>query len=503
MYRYARSTSKKLFNYKASSQSASAFQADGSEKSNINGGTCSDNADTHVLVDAEDEKHSAPFHSLSKSEEDKLRNGILNNSGETKTRRRATDPRPLPKELKKVTQWHGSGDSALEDEPFYHGYMTRTEAERVITKNGEFLVRKADVKGRTSYLVTVQHDDIKLHLRIQEAQKVFWLQTYCFESIQTLIRYHMEFKEPVCSKNAILESYVPREEWQLYHEQISTGTSLGYGAFGEVFKGTLTVGPFTKPIEVAVKTLRDGTLNSDDRVTFLREANVMLKLQHKNVVRLYGVATQKEPIMIVMEFAPGGSLLNKVQHELISLTRKRSYCYEIISGMQYLESEQVMHRDLAARNCLIGANDVCKISDFGLSLMGHSHEEKQRLRLPIRWLAPETLLNCMFSSKSDVWSYGVLMFEVFSNGRLPYENILDLRDLRKQIVFEGLRLKPPAGMPLAESTIMMSCFEGNPTARPSFYELKHIYEESCQAGAFQKMLGWFNIGKGNLAPVKG
>ncbi|XGW03561.1 hypothetical protein V3C99_015053 [Haemonchus contortus] len=455
MYRYARSTSKKLFNYKASSQSASAFQADATKKSNINGRTCSDNADTHVLVDAEDEKHSAPFHSLSKSEEDKLRNGILYNSGEIKTRRRATDPRPLPKELKK------------------------------------------------SYLVTVQHDDIKLHLRIQEAQKVFWLQTYCFESIQTLIRYHMEFKEPVCSKNAILESYVPREEWQLYHEQISTGTSLGYGAFGEVFKGTLTVGPFTKPIEVAVKTLRDGTLNSDDRVTFLREANVMLKLQHKNVVRLYGVATQKEPIMIVMEFAPGGSLLNKVQHELISLTRKRNYCYEIISGMQYLESEQVMHRDLAARNCLIGANDVCKISDFGLSLMGHSHEEKQRLRLPIRWLAPETLLNCMFSSKSDVWSYGVLMFEVFSNGRLPYENIMDLRDLRKQIVFEGLRLKPPAGMPLAESTIMMSCFEGNPAARPSFYELKHIYEESCQAGAFQKVLGWFNIGKGNLAPVKG
>ncbi|KAK6029278.1 hypothetical protein OSTOST_04612, partial [Ostertagia ostertagi] len=123
-------------------------------------------------------------------------------------------------EDEKVTQWHGSSDAALEDEPFYHGYMARAEAEKIITKDGEFLVRKAEVRGR--------------------------------ETPQTLIRYHMALKEPVYNKNVILKSY------------ITTGTLLGHGAFGEVYKGTLTVGLFTKPIEVAVKTLKSGTLNSDD-----------------------------------------------------------------------------------------------------------------------------------------------------------------------------------------------------------------------------------------------
>ncbi|VDL71329.1 unnamed protein product [Nippostrongylus brasiliensis] len=316
-------------------------------------------------------------------------------------------------------------------------------------------------------------------------------------------------------EDVLLKSYVVREQWQLYHEQIVINERIGNGAFGEVFKGTLTVGLFTKPIEVAVKTLKSGSFTADDRflfnlfmqITFLREANVMLKLQHKFIVRLYGVATQKEPIMIVMELAPGGSLLNKVRTQSIDLETKRKYCYQTVSGMQYLEAEKVMHRDLAARNCLISANDSCKISDFGLSLLGHTHKERQMPKVPIRdntksksmeiidngtwcineghrilnrntkfrWLAPEVLQRGVFSNKSDVWSYGVLMFEVFSDGEVPYKAVSKLSEVRKKVVKQELHLDCPQNMPPEDAAIMTSCFVRDPDKRPSFEDLKNLW----------------------------
>ncbi|KIH69648.1 protein tyrosine kinase [Ancylostoma duodenale] len=167
----------------------------------------------------------------------------------------------------------------------------------------------------------------------------------------------------------------------------------------------------------------------------------------------------------------GGSLLEKVRKNKVDMDRKRKYCFQTISGMEYLETQQVIHRDLAARNCLINASDVCKISDFGLSLLGRLHKEKHMVKVPIRWLAPETLKQGTYSNKSDVWSCGVLMFEVFTNGEIPYKEVQALRDVRKKVI-GGLRLKPPLDMPAEDAAIMLLCFETEPLARASFAELK-------------------------------
>ncbi|KJH50137.1 SH2 domain protein [Dictyocaulus viviparus] len=433
--------------------------------------------------------------------------------------------------LKRVKDFNGGSTASLDDEPFYHGYVSREEAERCVSKDGEFMLRKALVNGKESYIVTVRWETEKLHLKIQQnrAEKLYWLRTFCFNKIQDLIRFHLQVGVPVYRENVILKSYVEREQWQLYHEQIALGDVLGCGEFGLVYKGTLTVGLFTKPQEVAVKTLKSNSLTSDDRVTFLREANVMLKLQHRNVIRLYGVAVQKEPIMIVMEIASGGTLLHKVKKESLDVSIKRKYCYHTVSGMKYLEKEQasiinwenyqsnisqsflsstlitkqqtekstttklsVIHRDLAARNCLVGVGDTCKISDFGLSLLGRLHREKNMTRVPVRWLAPETLMSATYSSKSDVWSYGVLMFEVFSNGRQPYENIKNLKLLRMKVIYENLRLEPPSDMPPEDRNIMTMCFETDPAKRPSFADLKALYKVHCTTPVITKMLGWLN-----------
>ncbi|EYB81508.1 hypothetical protein Y032_0381g357 [Ancylostoma ceylanicum] len=307
----------------------------------------------------------------------------------------------------------------------------------------------------------------------------------------------------VRSKPLTTAPHAPKEELngEKTPKSVVLGCRLGHGEFGEVFKGSLTVGLFTKPIEVAVKTLKEGSLSSDDRVTFLREANVMLKLQHKYVIRLYGVATQKEPIMIVMELATGGSLLDKVRKNRVDLNRKRKYCFHAISGMEYLETQQVIHRDLAARNCLISASDACKISDFGLSLLGRLHKEKHMVKVPIRWLAPETLKQGTYSNKSDVWSCGVLMYEVFTNGEIPYKEVQALRDVRKSVI-GGLRLKPPPDMPAEDAAVMLLCFETEPLARASFAELKASYKSAIPSGFLTKFFDFFKAEKTNNTAVK-
>ncbi|KHJ91289.1 hypothetical protein OESDEN_08850 [Oesophagostomum dentatum] len=181
----------------------------------------------------------------------------------------------------------------------------------------------------------------------------------------------------------------------------------------------------------------------------------MLKLQHKYVIRLFGVATQKEPIMIVMELATGGSLLEKVQKTKVNTLRKRKYCYQTICGMEYLESEQVIHRDLAARNCLVNSSDTIKISDFGLSLLGKLHKEKQMIKVPVR---------------------------------------LALRDVRKMVI-QGRRLQPPPEMPPQDASVMLLCFEAEPGPRKSFAQLRERYKPFCSTNVFSKFVDLFKSEK--------
>jgi serine/threonine protein kinase len=194
----------------------------------------------------------------------------------------------------------------------------------------------------------------------------------------------------------------------------------------------------------------------------------------QNIVRLYGVALHRTPIMIVMQLAVNGSLLARLRDftVVVSKADRVRYAKDAASGMAYLEGQRVIHRDVAARNCLLGEKGEVKISDFGLSL-GDTTEHRERgvALMPVRWLAPETLARGVSTNKSDVWSFGVLLFEIYSDGAVPFKGMRN-SEVRDRVLKENLRLRPPTDTPEEVATLMTLCWTVEPNGRPDFESMR-------------------------------
>uniref|UniRef100_A0A6Q2ZAA7 receptor protein-tyrosine kinase n=1 Tax=Esox lucius TaxID=8010 RepID=A0A6Q2ZAA7_ESOLU len=247
---------------------------------------------------------------------------------------------------------------------------------------------------------------------------------------------------------------------------------IGAGEFGEVCRGRLKV-PGKKENYVAIKTLKGGYTDKQRR-DFLSEASIMGQFQHPNIIHLEGVITASCPVMILTEFMENGALdsflrLNDGQFTPIQLV---GMLRGIASGMKYLSEMSYVHRDLAARNILVNSNLVCKVSDFGLSrfLQENSSDPTYTSslggKIPIRWTAPEAIAFRKFTSASDAWSYGIVMWEVMSFGERPYW------DMSNQDVINAIeqdyRLPPPPECPSSLHSLMLDCWQKERSARPRF-----------------------------------
>uniref|UniRef100_A0A8D3E887 receptor protein-tyrosine kinase n=1 Tax=Scophthalmus maximus TaxID=52904 RepID=A0A8D3E887_SCOMX len=254
---------------------------------------------------------------------------------------------------------------------------------------------------------------------------------------------------------------------------------IGSGEFGEVCYGRMRL-PGKRDIPVALKTLKAGYTDKQKR-DFLAEASIMAQFDHPNVIRLEGVVTQSKPVMIITEYMENGSLDSFLRRhdgqftiiQLVGLLRG------IAAGMTYLSDLGYIHRDLAARNILVNSNLVCKVSDFGLSRVLEDDPDAAYTtsggKIPIRWTAPEAIAYRKFSSSSDVWSYGVVMWEVMSYGERPYWNLTN-RDVIKSVE-EGYRLPAPMGCPAALHTLMLDCWQKDRNERPRFCQIVTVLDK--------------------------
>uniref|UniRef100_A0A4W5P6J4 receptor protein-tyrosine kinase n=1 Tax=Hucho hucho TaxID=62062 RepID=A0A4W5P6J4_9TELE len=254
---------------------------------------------------------------------------------------------------------------------------------------------------------------------------------------------------------------------------------IGIGEFGEVCSGRLKM-PGKREICVAIKTLKAGYTDRQRR-DFLSEASIMGQFDHPNIIHLEGVVTKCKPVMIITEYMENGSLdaflrKNDGRFTVIQLV---GILRGIASGMKYLSDMSYVHRDLAARNILVNSNLVCKVSDFGMSRVLEDDPEAAYTtrggKIPIRWTAPEAIAYRKFTSASDVWSYGIVMWEVMSYGERPYWDMSN-QDVIKAID-EGYRLPPPMDCPVALHQLMLDCWQRERGDRPKFGQIVNMLDK--------------------------
>ncbi|XP_026957448.1 ephrin type-A receptor 1 isoform X4 [Sagmatias obliquidens] len=250
-------------------------------------------------------------------------------------------------------------------------------------------------------------------------------------------------------------------------------TVIGEGEFGEVYRGSLRT-PSQGAKTVAIKTLKD-TSPDGQWWNFLREATIMGQFNHPHILHLEGVVTKRKPIMIITEFMQNGALdafLREREDQLVP-GQLVAMLQGIASGMNYLSDHSYVHRDLAARNILVSQNLCCKVSDFGLTRLLDNFDgtyETQGGKIPIRWTAPEAIAHRIFTAASDVWSFGIVMWEVLSFGDKPYGEMSN-QEVMKSIE-DGYRLPPPVDCPARLYELMKNCWAHDCARRPPFHQLK-------------------------------
>ncbi|KAF7990790.1 hypothetical protein HCN44_000595 [Aphidius gifuensis] len=364
-----------------------------------------------------------------------------------------------------------NGDLINED--WFHGVLPREEVVRLLVTDGDFLVRETTRNHECQLVLSVCWDGHK-HFIVQTTQEGhFRFEGPSFTTIPELIMHQWNSGLPVTARSgAILKMPICRERWELNNDDVELMEKIGRGNFGDVYRAQLK----TSQTEVAVKTCRV-TLPDEQKRKFLHEGRILKQYDHPNIVKLIGICVQKQPIMIVMELVHGGSLLTYLRKNssLLGQTELLSCCRDAAAGMTYLESKYCIHRDLAARNCLVSLESVIKISDFGMSREEEEYIVSDGMKqIPIKWTAPEALNFGKYTSLCDVWSYGVLMWEIFSKGGNPYSGLTNTQ--ARERIDAGYRLPAPEGTPEEVYTLMLRCWDYQPENRPHFNQIHSAIE---------------------------
>uniref|UniRef100_A0A6G1S765 Tyrosine-protein kinase n=1 Tax=Aceria tosichella TaxID=561515 RepID=A0A6G1S765_9ACAR len=377
---------------------------------------------------------------------------------------------------------------SIEAEPWFFGKIKRVEAERKLlssdNEHGSFLIRDSESR-RDDYSLSVRDGDTVKHYRVRKLDEggYFIARRTPFRNLKDLVKHYSQDADGLCVelRKPCVQfdepttrglSYNTHDAWEIDKRSLTFIRELGHGQFGQVYEGL-----WNGTTPVAIKTLKKGTMDPED---FLAEAHIMKNLRHTKLVQLYAVCTKEEPIYIVTELMKNGCLLDylqKANRQALDLPKLIYMAAQIADGMAYLEAHNYVHRDLAARNILVGEKNIVKIADFGLARLIKETEYEARVgaRFPIKWTAPEAASYSKFSTKSDVWSFGIVLYEIITYGKVPYGGMSNTECITQ--VEHGYRMPCPQGCPPALYEIMYECWHKDPQKRPTFDTLKWKLDE--------------------------
>ncbi|KAM4700225.1 tyrosine-protein kinase Lck [Discoglossus pictus] len=375
----------------------------------------------------------------------------------------------------------------LESEPWFFKDLGRKDAERQLlapgNQQGSFLVRESET-NKGSYSLSVRdldqnQGDVVKHYKIRNLDNGgFYISPrISFNSLQDLVHHYCKSVDGLCTLlKEPCQTQRPQkpwwaDEWEISRNKLQLVKKLGAGQFGEVWMGY-----YNGHTKIAVKSLKYGSMSAD---AFLAEANLMKQLHHPRLVRLHAVVTQ-EPIYIVTEYMENGSLVDYLKTSegfKLTIYKLIDMSAQVAEGMAFLERKNFIHRDLRAANILVSESLCCKIADFGLARLIEDNEytAKEGAKFPIKWTAPEAISYGTFTVKSDVWSFGILLSEIVTYGRIPYPGMTNPEVIER--LEHGYRMPQPENCPPELYELMLRCWKDRPEERPTFEFLRSMLED--------------------------
>ncbi|CAB1420729.1 unnamed protein product [Pleuronectes platessa] len=411
---------------------------------------------------------------------------VTSRSGDWWTARR-TDPSGRVLETGIVPHNYLVRAESLRSQPWFFGQMNRFEAQGHLlaagNQDGSFLIRQSE-KDHVGHVLsgkwgqvspswtksrvppTVRSRTRVKHYKIHEAVDSFFVEpSQIFFSLVELVKFY-EWNNLVNTGRlgSVCRRWI---EWELPQDQFSLEEELGKGHFADVYRGR-----WKNHINVAIKIIKsDSEL---DHREFQREVQILKSLRHRHLISLFAVCTAASPYYIITELMEKGCLLTFLRGPEGALQDTAALVdmgAQVADGMSYLEEQNSIHRDLAARNVLVGGDYICKVADFGLArVIKEPFYISDDKKIPYKWCAPEAISHGKFSNKSDVWSFGVLLYEIITHGGIPYPAFSN-QEVYQQVT-KGYRMPAPAKCPDFLYSIMLKCWSHEPSERPSFKSLR-------------------------------
>ncbi|CAD6189631.1 unnamed protein product [Caenorhabditis auriculariae] len=356
--------------------------------------------------------------------------------------------------------------------PWYHGLVPKNEVELLVPRNRDWYVRISSEKGFRLFCLTTRAVDKVVNVQLFFEKQCWTYQPPWSKSRDWYPKLHNLIDKFTC--NSRIETPVLRGQHHILHANIVVTQKKGAGQFGDVYRAMLH--PSTSPkdhwIQCSVQKAR-GAMSPEQATKDFREAMLLRGIVHPNLATIHGIADLEDPVMVVYELVRGGYIKNYLsRHPSCAMEQLISYCADAASGMAHLASRNIVFRDLAARNCLLSDTGALKISNFSMALNNKNVQREARLPTAIvKWMSPETLTKGIFNEKTDVWSFGVLVWEILhrcSSEPLP---LLANREAANAIAKGNVTLRAPKEAPeLIENTMTM-CLNRDPEKRPTFADI--------------------------------
>ncbi|XP_016382948.1 protein-tyrosine kinase 6-like isoform X2 [Sinocyclocheilus rhinocerous] len=379
---------------------------------------------------------------------------------------------------------------SVESQPWFFGKLSRVEALSHLMSaendNGSFLVR-ISATDSMGFVLSVKSQAKAKHFKIYHTSGQFYVDpSPQFASVLEVVEYYQthplstsDLLRKPCIRVRLSFRKMPRvlpppsvDEWELPKEQFTLEKMLGGGHFADVYSGR-----WKNHTKVAIKILKnnDALVQKD----FQLEVQIMKHFRHRHLISLFAVCTSSAPFYIITELIEKGDLLKFLKNpegRALDMESLIDMAAQVADGMAYLEKHNSIHRDLAARNVLVGEGYVCKIADFGLARVikepVYISDDK---KIPYKWTAPEAIGHGRYSGKSDVWSFGILLYEIVTYGAVPYPGVRNC-DVYNFVTRDNYRMPSPPHCPQVIYNIMRSCWKAEPEDRPTFKILRHELE---------------------------